>query len=227
MAGSGCRNKLSICALRLTRCQSNGTPAQASDTGAVVFVGGIGSLKWTGDIVQGDKIRELDGCGGLAVVKRYPNRLAAYDVEIDMLVQSYELREIAYDAQLITDGGNVIGAADVINTACGAATAKNGVIVEAWGENHLCAQPDPDFPYERRVFARGFFDPSDGTMQRGVNHLTLKGFTQPNTNAGDGPFNDWPTNLSSIDDWITAGFDDTALPDLNETCGYVTTPSQS
>jgi hypothetical protein len=227
MAGSGCRNQLSICALRITRLQANGTPAQASATGAVAFVGGIGELKWKADIVAGEKIREVDGCGGLAVVKRYPDRLAAYDLDIDMMVQSYELREIAYDAQLVTVGGSTRGAAEVINTACGSAVAKNGVIVEAWGENWVCDQPDASYPYVRRVFARAFLNPSDGDMKRGNNHLMLSGFTQPNVNANDGPFNDWPTSLMSISDWITAGFDDTALPTAEAHCGYVSTPSQT
>lgn len=227
MAGSGRRNKLSICGIRFTRANADGSPVGGNTVGAVAFAGGVGSLKWTGDIIQGDKIRELDGCGGLAVSKRYPNRLAGYDVEIDMLVQSYELRELAYDAHLITSAGAVIGAADVVDTACGAATTKNGVIVEAWGENHLCAQPDPTFPYERRVFARAYFDPSDGQMQRGTNHLVLKGFAIPNDSIGNGPFNDFPSSLSAIDDWVTAGFDDTALPTPSTDGGYATTPSQS
>lgn len=225
--GSGARNKLSICAVRLTRCNANGSPVGGNTVGAVAFAGGVGSLKWTGDIIQGDKVRDLDGCGGLAVVKRYPNRLAGVDVELDMLVQSYELRELSYGAQLVTQAGSVVGAADIVDTACGAATTKSGVIVEAWGENNLCAQPDPTFPYERRVFARAFFDPSDGQMQRGTNHLILKGFATPNALIGNGPFNDFPSNLATIDNWVTVGLDDTVLPTPSVAGGYVTTPSQS
>lgn len=214
---------MSICAVRLTRCATNGTPVW-SPTASVCFVGGIGELKWTADIVTGDKVQELDGCGGLAVVKRYPNRLAGYDIELNMMAASYELREIAYGAQLLTSGGETIGAADIVNNACGIAVEKNGCILEAWGENWQCDQADPNYPYSRRVFARAYFDPSDGDMKRGVNEFVLKGFSTPNTNAGNGPFNDWPAMPL---DWVSALYDDTQLPTQTTDCGYGGTPAQT
>lgn len=224
MAGSGCRNKLSICAVRITRLNADGSPVGGNTTGAVSLVGGIGSLKWTSQYVTGDDIAELDGCGGLAVVRKYEDRLKRVDVEIDFLVQSYELREIAYDAELITVGGVVRGAADLVETSCGTQSVKNGVIVEAWGENWVCNQADADFPYDREVFPRVFFTPGDGQMQRGVNHFVLKGYGRPNSNFGNGPFNDLPVPNENA---VRFGFDDTALPTASTDCGYETTPSQS
>lgn len=226
MAGSGCRSPMSICALRLTRLNSNGSPVGGNTAGAVSLVGGVGSLKWTSVFVTGDDIAEPDGCGGLAVVRKYPDRLKRQDLELDFLVKSYELQELAYDAQLITHAATVVGAADIVDTACGAGTTHNGVIVEAWGENWECNQTDGTYPYHRRVFARAFFTPSDGTMQRGANHLILKGFAQPNSNFGNGPFNDL-ADLQNISNWVGATIEDTALPTASVDCGYVTTPSQS
>lgn len=225
--GSGCRSPLSICAIRATRLNANGSPVGGNTVGAVTLVGGIGSLKWTAQYVTGDDIAELDGCGNLAVVRKYQDRLKRFDVELDFLVQSHELREIIYDATLLTSGGNVVGHADLVDTACSAAAAKNGVCIEAWSENWECNQADAAFPYQRVVFARGFFTPSDGQLQRGANHVVLKGYAQPNTNIGNGPFNDFPSSLTSLSNWARAAFDDTALPSASTDCGYVTTPSQS
>lgn len=224
--GSGNRNSLSICAARFTRCNADGSPADNSATGAVAVVGGIGTAKWTADIVAGDKIRELDGCGNLAVSKRYRNRLAAMDLEIDLLVRSHELREITYNAALLMDGIDIVGSADVVDTACDVVAAQNGVIVELWGENWKCNQADGAFPYERVAFARCFFDPSDGTMQRGVNQLALKGYAEPNAQFGDGPFNDLDPAVD-VDNWIRLSFDDTDLPTPSVDGGYVATPAQS
>lgn len=227
--GSGNRNSLSICALRFTRCTSasNGAPISSNPHGAVSLVGGVGSVKWTSDIVAGDKVRELDGCGNLAVVKRYRDRLAGMDVELDFLVRSHEMREISYGATLLLDDDSeIVGHADVVDTACGAATSSAGVIVEAWGENWKCAAGDPLFPYERVVFARFFAVPGDGTMQRGTNHLVLKGYAEPNPSFGNGPFNDLDPALD-VDDWIRLSFDDTALPAASVDGGYLATPAQT
>lgn len=221
---SGCRNPMSICAARFTRLNANGSPVSGNSAGAVTLVGGIGSAKWTADIIAGEKVRELDGCGGLSVNRRYADRLAAFDLEIDMLVRSYELQELTTDATLISSSGSVIGVADLVQTSCGAATAKNGVVVELWGENFECSQLDATFPYHRVVFARAKFNPSDGNMSRGANHLVLKGFAEVNDSLGNGPFNDivgWPTSA------IRATYEDTALPTASVDCGYITTPSQS
>lgn len=222
--GSGCRSPMSICALRVTRLNSNGSPVSGHTAGAVSLDGGIGSLKWTKQMIVGDDIAELDGCGGLAVTRKYPNRLKRFDVEVDLIDYSYEIREIAYGASLLTSGATVLGAADISDTACGAATTRNGVVLEAWGENQECGQLDGTYPYHRVVFPRVYFDPSDGTMQRGANHLILQGFSAVNDNIGNGPWNDFPTVPSSSQRLV---FEDTALPSASTDCGYVTTPSQS
>lgn len=225
--GSGNRNSLSICAARFTRCTASGAPISNNPQGAVSLVGGVGTAKWTADLVTGDKIRDLDGCGNLAVVKRYRNRLAGMDLEIDFLVRSHELREIAYNAALLLDDESaIVGSADIVDTACDVVTTQNGVIVELWGENWKCNQGDATFPYERVAFARAFFDPSDGSMQRGTNHLVLKGYAEPNAQFGDGPFNDLDAALD-VDNWIRLSFDDTALPTASVDGGYVATPSQT
>lgn len=218
--------KLSINAVRMTRCAANGTPAGGHTAGAIVVVGGVGSLKWTGQYQTGDDIAELDGSGGLAVTRKYPDRFKRLDVELDFLVESAEMHELLYGAQLITSAGTVIGYADVVDTACGAASQQNGVIIEAWAEAWQCNQADPSFPYRRVVLARAFFTPSDGGIERSVNHFNLKGFAQPNSNFGDGPFNDLAAVVALGGNWVRAEFRDTTLPtDSNGL--YTTTPSQS
>lgn len=225
--GSGCKTPIGICAVRFSRLNANGSVASGNSVGAISLTGKIGSLKWTPQYATVPEIADLDGCGNLAVTRPPRNLLKRYDVEVDLLVGSHEIHELVTDSTLITSGASVIGHADLVNTACGTPTTKNGVVLEAWAQNWLCNQPDPTFPYKRIVFSRGFFDPSDGTLQNGTNHLVLKGFTQANDQILNGPFNDFPTNLTSLTSWTKAEFEDTALPAASTDCGYVTTPSQS
>lgn len=223
MVGSGIRNALGLCAIRFTRCQANGTPDYSSATGAWALRGNLAQLKWTAQYVTGDDIAELDACGGLAVVRKYPDRLKRMDVEIDFLNISDEAREIIYDAALLLDGSDVIGHSDLVDTACGAGAQHNGVIIEGWAESWQCNQPDADFPYQRVVFTRAYMVPSDGTLAKGVNHTVIKGFSIPNSNIGTGPFHDLPTDLDP--DAVRLQFKDTVLPTAGVDGAYLTTPS--
>lgn len=230
MAASGCKTPLGICAVRISRLNADGSVVAlaGASTGAVSVRGNIAQLDWKGVYVTGDDIAELDGCGNLAVVRKYQDKLKRFDVTLNFLVQSHELREISYDATLLSDGGNVDGHADLIATACGTGVAqKHGVCVEAWAENWKCNQPDPVYPYQRIVFSRCFFNPSDGTLKRGANPFIITGYTQANDNILNGPFNDFPASLSSLTSWTRAAFEDTALPTASVDCGYATTPSQT
>lgn len=227
MAGSGCKTPIGICAVRFSRLNADGSVAGGNTVGAISLNGKIGTVKWTGQYAVVPEIADLDGCGNLAVVRPPRNLLKRYDVEVDLLVGSHEIHELVTDATLLTSGPSTIGHADLIRTACGTPAAKHGVCVEAWAQNYLCNQVDPTFPYARVVFSRVFFDPSDGVLQNGTNHLILKGFSQANDLIGDGPFNDFPSTLTSLSSWTKAQFEDTALPAASVDCGYVTTPSQS
>lgn len=226
--GSGCKTPIGICAARWTRLNANGSPVGGNTVGAISLNGKIGTVKWTPQYYTVPEIAEPDGCGNLAVVRPPKNLLKRHDVEVDLLVGSHEIHELVQDATLLRSGGSPIGHAELVQTACGTPTTKNGVCFEAWASNYLCNQVDPNFPYARIVFSRVFFDSSsDQTLQNGVSHLILKGFTQANDQIGNGPFNDFPSDLTSLTSWTRSAFEDTALPTPSTDCGYVTTPSQS
>lgn len=222
-----CRSPLDICSLRLTRLESDGTPDFASSTGALVLAPDqVSSLKWTAQYASTQEVAEFGGCGGLAIVVPPEDLLKWYDVEIDAVVESDQLHELAYGASLLLDGDDaVIGHAVLLDTACGTPSLRNGVCVEGWSKNWLCDEADPDAPLRRVAFSKVKFTPGDGTRQRGPNHLILKGRTFANSSLGDGPFHDFPDGLP--DKWAKAEFNDTDLPDADADCGYVTTPAAS
>lgn len=228
MSGSGCYTRTGLCAVRFSRLNADGTPAGGNTAGAVARVAGMSSIKWTGQYISTPDIAELDGCGALAVVKPPEQLLKRFDVEVDLLVESFELHEIATGAQLLVQSAAVVGYADLIDVACGGgATLKPGVCVEAWSINWDCGEQNPTYPYLRDVFTKVKFAPSDGQSQLGANHLILKGPTFVNNQIGNGPFNDFPSAFTALTQTGKGVFRDTALPAAEAACGYVVTPSQS
>jgi hypothetical protein len=214
-----------ICAVRLGRLNPDGSPDDGSATGAVALCSGQSKLGWTAQYYTVAAIQDSDGCGNLVVNVPAEQLLAGYTVELDVLVQSDELHELGYGAQLITDGPAVIGHAVLLDTACGTPSVKSGVSIEAWAKNIVCGEPDVDFPFKRYVFSKAKLTPGDGSLAKGTNHLVLKGSTFKNSQLGAGPFGDLPAGTPA--GFALATFLDIALPDCDSECGYVTTPAAS
>lgn len=218
-----CLNSMSICALRMSRLNDDGTFVGASETGAIARVGGIGKVTWTPSIQTGDDIAEVDGCGGLAVSRKYPDLRKRYDLEIDFITTSYELMELMAGAVLLTDTGDTVGYAELVQVACGTGIEQARVAVECWGENVDCDGSLLDPPYAVHVFPDFIATPDARTLQKGVNHLTFKGPVRPNPHFANGPFNDLDP-LEGVTGWDHAELAASALPDVDADCGYVTTP---
>lgn len=218
-----CLNSMSICALRLSRLNDDGTFVGASATGAVARVGGIGKITWTPSIQTGDDIAEVDGCGSLAVSRKYPDLRKRYDLEIDFITTSYELMELLAGATLLTDGEDTVGYAELVQVTCGSGLSQARVAVEAWGENVNCDGSLLDPPYAVHVFPNFIGTPDARTLEKGVNHVIFKG---PVTAAGDGfgngPFNDLDP-LTGITGWDHAELLADALPSVDGDCGYTAT----
>jgi hypothetical protein len=199
---------------------------RSSATGAWAVARGIGKLSYTPNILVGDDVAELDGCGGLAVVRKYPDRLKRFDLTIDMITESPEMHEIMVGAVLLTSGGAAVGYADQVDVSCGGSGGTAvGVSVEAWSEQWACATPFAQ-QYVRNVFPWCFLKPDARTLQKGPNNFSAKGFAVANSNFAHGPFND----LAALDGITTphAALDDSALPSVADgECGYLPTPAST
>jgi hypothetical protein len=221
-----CLNSMSICALRLSRLDSTGQFVGASETGAIATVGGIGKVTWTPSIQAGDDIVEVDGCGGLALTRKYPDLRKRYDLEIDFITTSYQLMELAVGATLLTDGPDDVGYAELVQVTCGESFDQARVAVEAWGENVNCDGSLLDPPYAVHIFPDVTLTPDARTLQKGVNHLVLKGPVRASSTFSDGPFNDL-TPLTGVTGWDHAELTAAALPEVEGACGYVDTPANT
>lgn len=220
-----CQTIVDLCAIRLGRLNPDGTPDDDSLTGAVALCAGQSKLGWTAQYYTVPAIQEPDGCGQLVVNVPAEQQLSGYTVDLDFLIQSDELHEIAYGAQLIVDGMDTIGHAVMLDTACGTPSFKNGVSIEGWSKNIVCGEQDPIFPWIRTVFSKAKLTPGNGNLAKGTNHLVLTGSTFKNSQLGSGPFGDLPSGTPA--GFALAQFLDIALPTCDTDCGYVTTPAAS
>lgn len=219
----------SICALRVSRLDATGAPDYGNASGAWCALD-AGSLAYSYEKLTGADIAETNGCGNLAAVRKYQDKIKRTNLTIEFVSSDYRLAEIMAEQAAIVDGGDVIGTLVQAKLGCGVVTPRRGVIIEAWAEQFQCADAHPTAPYRRFVFPKAYMDPSGGTLQTGLNKVRFEGFSQANNNFADGPFNDLdflnPEDNPGISGWIEAELDDTGLP----TCGtgeYLAIPAFS
>jgi hypothetical protein len=205
--------QMSICAVRGSRLVANGTPDYGNASGSFCAEG-VGTLTYSFDVVTGTDVAELDGCGQLAVVRKYPDRLRRVNITaLEFLTQNPRIPELFTESTGITAFGDVIGYITSADMNCTGAAAKNGIVLEAWSEQFQCADFHPDWPYVRTVFPKVFLRLSGKTLSNGAIRLRMEGFGQPNSNIGDGPAQDFPSDLASATNWVHAEFNDDDLPD--------------
>lgn len=219
----------SICALRVSRLDETGAPDFGNASGAWCATG-IGSLAYSYEKLTGADIAETDGCGNLAAVRKYEDKIKRANLTLEFVTTDYRLGEILAEQPVLTSGDDVIGTVVQAKLGCGVVTARRGVVIEAWAEQYQCADIHPTAPYRRFVFPKAFMTPAGGTLQTGLNKIRFEGFSQANNNFFDGPFNDLDAlnieDTPSLTNWIEAELDDTTLP----TCGtaeYLAIPAFS
>lgn len=219
----GRRQSLSLMGLRASRCNADGSPVRSSATGAWAQRGGLAKLTYTPVLVTGDDIAELDASGELAVSRKYLDKIKRFDLQLEVITESPEAHEILVAATLLTSGGNDVGYADLVDSACDGSTPPAGIILEGWSEQWQCNVPFAAAQYARHVFARCYLKPDPRTLQKGTNHFMAKGFAVPNSLFAHGPFND--LGVLNFASWAHAALDDATLPFADPLGGYIATPA--
>lgn len=219
----GRKQSMSLMGLRASRCNADGSPVRSSATGSWAQRGGLAKLTYQAVIQTGEDIAELDASGELAISRKYPDKTKRFDITLEVITESPEAMEILVGAMLLTSGGNDVGYADLVDSACDGSTPPNGIILEGWAENWQCNVPFAPAQYARHVFARSYLKPDPRTLQKGSNHFAAKGFAIPNSNFAHGPFNDLA--ILNFPSWAHAEVNDATLPFADPLGGYITTPA--
>lgn len=207
--------QMGICAVRFSRLVS-GVPDYSNESGAWCAIA-AGQLAFAEDVVSGNDIAELDGCGNLQVIRKYEDKARRINItQLEFLISDPRMIELATESPAITLGGETIGYASIARTGCVAVDPREGVCMEVWSENWECTDLATDWPYTRTVFPKVFLNGGARTLQSGLSRVSLVGFGQPNAAIGEGPAQDFPSDLQALNGrYFKAEFYDDDLP----TCG--------
>lgn len=221
---TGTSSWMSICALRISRCAANGKPDWGNASGAWCAQE-IGTLQYTPDIITGTDVAELNGCGNLSVVRKYPDKIKRMNLTIEFNSTDYRMHEIIADQPNVVNGATVVGTVIKAQAGCGTQTAQKACVIEAWAESILCGDANPTTPYIRFVFPKCYMHASGGTLQMGLNKVKFEGFCQANNGFGHGPFGDLDLldtgTYPTLAGWTVAILDDAALPTPCGTDAYL------
>jgi hypothetical protein len=215
---------MSICALRVSRCGANGRPDWGNVSGAWCAQE-VGMLQYSPDILTGTDVAELNGCGNLSVVKKYPDKIKRMNLTIEFNSTAYQLHEIIADQPLVVNGATPVGVAVKAQAGCGTQTAQKACVIEAWVESILCGDANPTTPYIRFVFPKCYMHNAGGTLQMGLNKQRFEGFAQAASGFGHGPFGDLDLldtgTYPTLSGFVMAALDDAALPTVCGTGAYI------
>lgn len=213
---------IECCALRVTRCASDGTtPAGANGFVATNVIGKL-TLKPTYE--AGNEFNPKTACGALAITYKDRDILKRVEYDLELMTVDPELAEILTGGAVITDGtGKTIGRQAV---PTGSAPPGNGAVIEAWAKNiiQFTGAQDATFPWDRWVIARGYTQDGDKNLDGSPFNDVYSGFGAENPSVGNGPANDFPTSVVPLSrawaEWL-----DATIPSTS-TVGYQATVAQ-
>lgn len=218
---------IGVNALRVSRLQADGTPDFGNDSGAFLLCGGISTFEHDFEIEAGASIFIRDAAGNPCVNRKRPDDVKYTTFTITVCRGDARLAEILLEDQatLLTDATNYpVGYGVRPGANCGQATTRNGVLIELWSELQDCDVPAEPNPYVRTVLPRAFLTPKGFTREEGTSLPVFTGFCQPNTNIGNGPFDDFDLN-EDVTDLCYFDFGDDGLPSCATPLDYVALPA--
>lgn len=211
-----CATTVEICAVRATRLDSVGNPAQPPNN--VYIVQDVIQLQMTPNIIEGEDRTMPGGCGCIIASKTDEDQFRRYDLELQAGRLEPGFIEMMTGAAIVEDTGDPIGWLDGIKLACG--THPSRVAFEAWSKRWTADdEQDPVVPWIHWVFPSVRFVTGQETLQADFSPLVLTGKTRSNTAWGVGPYGD-THDLGAYQRGVWATADE--LPE--STCDYSSVP---
>jgi hypothetical protein len=197
-----CGVSFGICAARITRVDENGNViagANAYVTDKVVTVSA------TPNIETGNSFSVRNGCGCKIASRKFPDTLNWFEFSFQDAALEPAMIAFMLGANTIVDGSDVVGWAGVGALACD--EASPAVAFEFWTQHVVGSGLDATYPYFHWVFPMTTWQLGDNTFEEGPAQPTLTGFSQTNSNWGDGPYGDGPPDGEDISEygiWATS-----------------------
>jgi hypothetical protein len=214
-----CPNSIQICALRVTRLNTDGSAAAGPNNAYVTDR--LMTFTMTPDIEDGDDKVLVGGCDCISARYRSMDKLKGFTLALTSTAVEPAMMEMMLGATVIADGSTLpvaIGVNWPTQLSCSAGQ-QPPVAVEAWSKAWVDDRAAPSYPYIRWVFPMSFWQMDEQELGNDFLEFSLNGYTRSNENWGTGPYNDQTVGGATIDLEPAGGFFfDDLIPDAG--CGY-------
>jgi len=211
-----CASTVEICAVRVTRLDTDGSVDPDPDNSYVVQ--DVIQLQFTPNIREGEERELIGGCGGCAIAsKSDDDSLRRFDLELQSGRLEPGLLEMLTGGAVIEDTAGAIGFLFGEKRACGEPQPR--VAFEAWSKRWTSDdEQDPTYPWWHWVWPSVAWVPGQNTLQADFGPIVVAGKSRANTTWGTGPYGDQPASIggAQLGVWATAS----DLP--TGTCDYQT-----
>lgn len=195
-ANAVCGSLIHICALRVTRLDSQGNvdpnPNNSYVTNNVV------SVQENPVIEEGLDSTLVGGCDCIIASYKGTNKLKRFEFGMELPTFEPALLEILTGSTLIVDTSVVpvpIGVGWPAQLSCDA-TQQPNVAIEWWSDLWVDDQQSADWPFVHSIYPSSYWQIGQQTAQNDFNNPTLNGFTRTNTLFGN-PYTDLPASAQT------------------------------
>lgn len=189
MALEDCASTVEICALRATRLDADGTPADAPNN--VYVVNDIIQLQFTPNVREGETREMRGGCSCTIARKEEEDEFVRFDLELQAGRIEPGLMEMLLGTSVIASTDGPLGFWWPQKLPCGEARPR--VAIEAWSKRWLDTdEQDEVYPWIRWLWTSTAWVPGQNTLQADFGPIVLTGKSRVNTAWGLGPYGDQP-----------------------------------
>lgn len=181
-------SQFGACAVRISRLLTNGTPDYNNATGALCISSGINKFKHDFEIEKGKEIFEVDACGTPYVTFKLDdiNKWATFELTLGRTDD--RLTDILGLGTRLGPSNAPYGFTVDAGAGCQPG-AQRAVCIEMWRQRRQCGVAmNP--PYKRVVLPFCKLTPQGFDSADSVALPVFSGFSFPNANFLDGPWND-------------------------------------
>lgn len=236
LPGNVCVGQHSVCIIRAAVLNTDCTPAGGDDSGFITT--GIITATASPELLEGQTIEQIDGCGDIAWTYQTPDKIRQYTLTGELAFFDHELMQIMFGGNLVVGGstsdfvGEAIGWEAPNYTDAAADSLYVEFITKTVGEGvGECSTGGSTFPAAvGHIFGKARFVPGDRTFAADAAVVAFTGNNVANPNLGAGPWQDYPgVGALGSSPYIQVSYSQ-AEYDAIETlaaCGYQTLPTGS
>lgn len=221
-----CYASKDILRMRIARLTATGAPLTGAGNGYVTDA--TVQIERTPRVEAGEQFIQRNGAGGICQTAQERDIVTGQDLTVQICTNDLALIAMMNDAVAPTDGTGVMG---YLERGIRDGVARP-VCVEFWSyawDGGAQASIGGSAQYWQRVIPFVTFVHAQTTYARGLQVITLNGKGSENAAiTANGPFNDWPTQITTADGLINRSFGEwrtTSLPTAS--CAAITVTSSA